>query len=115
MADNAKGGSVMMTPQLKRDRDKNPARPVNFTGDQTQSASFDRNAWMSRLLDQIIEAVEASERTRYRIAKDSGISEAVLSRLVNRERTITLETLEALCDTLGVEITLSPKKKRAAK
>jgi transcriptional regulator with XRE-family HTH domain len=66
---------------------------------------------MARLVDAIRRAVEASGKTRYRIAKESGVSAGQLSRLVNGERGMTVETIERLADYLGLRITIEPKNK----
>jgi transcriptional regulator with XRE-family HTH domain len=66
---------------------------------------------MSRLVDAIRQAVEASGKTRYRIAKESGVSAGQLSRLVNGERGMTVDTIERLADYLGLRITIEPKGK----
>jgi transcriptional regulator with XRE-family HTH domain len=63
---------------------------------------------MAKLVDAIRRAVEASEKTRYRIAKESGVSAGQLSRLVNGERAMTVDTIERLADYLGLEITIKP-------
>ena len=67
---------------------------------------------MARLLDAICEAIEASGKTRYRIAKDTGISQTQLSRLMTGERGLSIEALERLTDYLGLEITIQPKGRR---
>ncbi len=66
---------------------------------------------MARLVDAIRLAVEASSKTRYRIAKESGVSAGQLSRLVNGERGMTVDTIERLADYLGLQITIEPKAK----
>lgn len=66
---------------------------------------------MARLVDAIRRAVEASGKTRYRIAKESGVSAGQLSRLVNGERGMTVDTIERLADYLGLRITIDPKGK----
>ena len=67
---------------------------------------------MTRILDAICEAIEASDKTRYRIAKDIGISQAHLSRLMSGERGLSIDTLERLADYLGLEIVIRPKRRR---
>lgn len=64
---------------------------------------------MARLVDAIRRAVETSGKTRYRIAKESGVSAGQLSRLVNGERGMTVDTIERLADYLGLRITIEPK------
>lgn len=66
---------------------------------------------MAGLLDEIRRAVEASGKTRYRIAKESGVLAGQLSRLVNGERGMTVDTIERLADYLGLKITIEPKNK----
>ena len=64
------------------------------------------------MLDEIRRAVEASGKTRYRIAKESGIAESQLSRLMSGERGLSVECLERLADSLGLEIAIRPKRRR---
>ena len=67
---------------------------------------------MGRLLDEIRDAIEASGKTRYRIAQESGIAQSVLSRLMSGERGLSIEALETLADYLGLEIIMRPKRHR---
>lgn len=67
---------------------------------------------MTRILDAICEAIEASDKTRYRIAKDTGISQAHLSRLMSGERGLSIDTLERVADYLGLEITIRQRRRQ---
>ncbi len=67
---------------------------------------------MGRLLDEIRDAIEASGRTRYRIAQESGIAESVLSRLMTGERGLSIDALETLADYFGLEIVMRPKRRQ---
>ncbi len=67
---------------------------------------------MARLLDELRDAIEASGKTRYRIAQESGVAESILSRLMSGERGLSIDALETLADYLGVEITMRPKQRR---
>ena len=67
---------------------------------------------MGRLLDELRNAIEASDKTRYRIAQESGIAESVLSRLMSGERGLSIDALELLADYLGLEVTIQPKRRR---
>ena len=67
---------------------------------------------MANILDQIRQAIEESDKTRYRIAKDTGISESRLSLLMSGKRGLSIEALEALADYLGLEVALRRKRKR---
>ncbi len=67
---------------------------------------------MGRLLEGIRDAIDASGKTRYRIARESGIAESVLSRLMSGERGLSIDALETLADYLGLEIVMRPKQRR---
>ncbi len=60
-----------------------------------------------KLSDQIRRAVETCGRTRYAIAKATGISEATLSRFMSAERGLPMKTLDRLADHLELNITTS--------
>lgn len=68
---------------------------------------------MAQLTDAMRRAIEASGKTRYRIAKESGVSASQLSRLVNGERGLSVDTIERLANYLGLRITIEPKGKAA--
>ena len=65
---------------------------------------------MIDLLDTIRKAVEASDKTCYRISKDTGLSPSQLSRLLSRERGLRVETLQMLAEYLDLEIVIRPKR-----
>jgi transcriptional regulator with XRE-family HTH domain len=67
---------------------------------------------MDMLLKAIRTAIESSEVTRYRIAKDTGISQPQLSRLMGGKAGLSIEALERLADYLGLEIIIRPKRQR---
>lgn len=56
------------------------------------------------ITEQLKSAIAESGKTRYRIAQESGLSEAALSRFVNGERGLTTASLDALADVLGLEL-----------
>lgn len=67
---------------------------------------------MGELLKSITKAIEASGKTRYRIAKDAGVAQSQLSRLVHGKLGVSLETLEKLAKSLGYEVKLIQSGKR---
>ena len=67
---------------------------------------------MEPLLDQFIDAIEASGRTRYQIAKGSGVAQSQLSRLVHGENRMSVPNIERVTDFLGLEIIIRPKQRR---
>jgi len=54
---------------------------------------------------QIRATFKQSGLTIYRLAKDSGVSQPVVSRFVNGKRGITLATASKLVETLKLELT----------
>jgi DNA-binding Xre family transcriptional regulator len=60
--------------------------------------------------DQLRAAVEATDATFYRIAKDAGVDWGTLQRFVDGSRpNIRIDTVDKLCAQLGLE--LRPKSK----
>ena len=65
----------------------------------------------TKISDQIRDAIESADVTRYRISVETGINEATLSRFMNGTGGMTVETLDKLGEYLGLEI-VEKKKKR---
>lgn len=70
---------------------------------------------MTDILKAIRAAIEASSETRYRIAKESGVAQSQLSRLISGERGLDLLTVQKLAEYLGLEIVIRPKRGRRRK
>lgn len=68
---------------------------------------------MKPILDQIREAIEASDATRYRIAKDVGIDHGQMSRLMNGQGSLSLEALQRLLEYLDLDIVIQAKAKKS--
>lgn len=63
--------------------------------------------------EQLRAAVAESKLSAYALAKESGVSAAVLSRFLSGERDITLGTAAKLAHVLGLTLVAeSPKTKR---
>ena len=60
-----------------------------------------------KLSDQIRQAVDASGLSRYRIAKDLGISESTMSRFMSGKGGLSMDYLDRLAELL--ELNLAPK------
>ncbi len=61
--------------------------------------------------EQLRQAIETSQYSRYRIWKETGVSQAALSRFMSGERSLTLDTVDVLADFLGLEL-VSKRKGR---
>jgi len=57
-----------------------------------------------KLSDQIRRTIIEAPLTRYRISKVAGIDQAVLSRFVAGKVGLSMATLDALADVLGLDI-----------
>ena len=67
------------------------------------------------LSEQLRQAVRDSGLTPYRIATDAGVDRAVMTRFVNRDRGLTLDTASRITDYLGLELRPARKRKTKAK
>ena len=56
------------------------------------------------MTDVLKAAIEESGLTRYRIAKDTGITEATLCRFVGGETSLRLDKADVLAEYLGLEL-----------
>ena len=61
--------------------------------------------------ERLRNAVENVKESRYRISKETGITEGQLSRFVHGESGLTLDTIDILAEYLGLEL-VQRKRKR---
>jgi transcriptional regulator with XRE-family HTH domain len=64
------------------------------------------------LSEQVRKAIDAAGVTRYRIAKETGISESALSRFMSGERELSLPSVDRLADYLGLSLCNSSTQKK---
>ncbi len=57
-----------------------------------------------KLTDQIRKSMDESGLTRYRISQATGIDESALSKFYHGTRGLSLESLDRLCDYLGLQV-----------
>jgi transcriptional regulator with XRE-family HTH domain len=67
------------------------------------------------LTDQLRQAIDDSGLTRYRISKETGVSESALSQFYNRHRGLSMEAMNALGECLQLTITLGRKPGKKGK
>jgi ribosome-binding protein aMBF1 (putative translation factor) len=65
-----------------------------------------------KLTDQIRRAINESGVSRYRLWKETGIDQAVLSRFVAGKAGMTLKSLDVLADALGLRIVAGRSKRK---
>lgn len=63
------------------------------------------------IMETIKQAIEQSGKTRYRVYKDTGVSQAVLCKIA-AGGTCSMETADTLCEYLGLELRSKRKKRR---
>ncbi|MDP6718039.1 MAG: helix-turn-helix transcriptional regulator [Pirellulaceae bacterium] len=67
---------------------------------------------MAPILDDIRKAIDASDTSRYRISKETGISESSLCQLMAGTKGLSIEAVERLAEYLNLEITIRPKRRK---
>jgi transcriptional regulator with XRE-family HTH domain len=67
------------------------------------------------LTDQLRNAIDGSGLTRYRIAKETGVSESTLAQFYNGRRGLSIKALNALGKFLQLKITLGRKPGKKGK
>lgn len=56
------------------------------------------------LIDKVVETMKEQGITAYRIAKDHNISEAYLSRVLNKKTITTIDRILILADHIGLKV-----------
>lgn len=70
---------------------------------------------MMSMADQVRQAIDQCGLTRYRIAKQTEITEGALSRFMAGERDMNLRTLEKIAPVIGVRLVVDRPKRRRRK
>lgn len=65
-----------------------------------------------KLSDQIRKAIAESGKTRYRIARETGIDESALAKFFNGRRGLSVGALDRLGEVLGLEIRLVRRRRQ---
>ena len=71
-----------------------------------------RLAAMMDIISILRAALRDSATSRYRLSKDTGISQAQLSRFVRSKAGMDLPNAQRLADALGLEIIIRPKRRK---
>jgi transcriptional regulator with XRE-family HTH domain len=75
-----------------------------------QSASV--NERRSTISEQLKAAILAASESRYRIAQETGVTEAALSRFVNGKRLLDLSSVDKLASYLRLELVPAKKQRK---
>jgi len=57
---------------------------------------------MASISEQLLKAMKASGLTRYRISKETGVSESTLSKFVNRKGGLSMEAIDKIGKLIGM-------------
>lgn len=68
-----------------------------------------------KLTDQLRKAIDAGDKTRYQIAKETGIDEATLSRFIHGKGGLSMEGLDAIGECLRLRIVTDQPQKKGGK
>ena len=66
---------------------------------------------MPPIYDDIRQAIAASDKSRYRLWQETGISQGQLSEFMAGTKGLSVEALETLAECLELEITVRPMKR----
>ena len=91
-----------------RSRSKRPENGHFQSLDRSQAARD--NDRMATVSDEIKKAILAASVTRYRIAQDTGVDEATLSRFVSGERGLSMIAIDLLAEYFGYKLVKSKGK-----
>ncbi len=69
----------------------------------------------NHLTDQLRQVIDDSGLTRYRISKETGVSESALAQFYNGHRGLSIEALNAISEFLQLKITLGRKPNKKGK
>jgi predicted XRE-type DNA-binding protein len=62
--------------------------------------------------EQLRQAIDQDERSRYRISMQTGIPQGQLSRFMHSKGGLSLRSVDRLCSCLGLTITVREQKDR---
>ena len=62
--------------------------------------------------EQLRQAIDQDERSRYRISLETGIPQGQLSRFMHDKGGLSLRSVDLLCECLGLTITVREQKDR---
>jgi predicted XRE-type DNA-binding protein len=65
------------------------------------------------LSEQLREAIDGSELSRYRIAKDAGVAQSTISQFMNGKRSLSLKAVDRIAELLDLEIVSKQPPKTA--
>ena len=68
-----------------------------------------------KMTDQLRRAIETADKSRYKLAQETGIDQATLSRFMHGKGGLSLDGWDLLAEALGLELVARRPAKRRAK
>ncbi len=68
--------------------------------------------FMAEILNRLRQAIRTTDKSRYRLAQETGIAESALSRLMSGERGLSIDAAERLAEALELQIIIRPAKRK---
>ena len=65
---------------------------------------------MAAIYDELRRAIQAADKTRYRLWQETGIDQGQLARFMADDCGLSVESTERLAEALGLEIVIRPKR-----
>jgi plasmid maintenance system antidote protein VapI len=59
------------------------------------------------LSDQLRQAIDGAELSRYRIAKEAGVAQSTISQFMNGKRSLSLQAIDRIAELLDLELVTS--------
>lgn len=108
-ATDSRPRSLATNPRMNELADRLAAHDDDRLSAFTEELEEQETLEVAQINDQLRKAIEKSGLTYYKLAQESGVDQVVISRFVNRERDLRLETAARLAAALG--LTLVPGAK----
>jgi transcriptional regulator with XRE-family HTH domain len=67
----------------------------------------------TKLTDQLRQAIDHSDKSRYQIAKETEMDEATLSRFMHGKGGLSMDGLDRIAECLGLNLTTGDKPDKA--
>jgi DNA-binding phage protein len=67
------------------------------------------------VIEQLRQAIENADVSRYRIAKDTGLDQGMLSRFVRTDAAMSMAAFSTLCEYFGLRLQATDKPKLKGK
>lgn len=68
-----------------------------------------------RFSDQLRQAIQRADKTRYQISLETDIAQSTLSRFIHGKGGLSLESIDLVCESIGAQLMEDSLKSRPSK